>query len=423
MKKQIIARLQDFFGQALGQIAQRYIEAYQPRIIVVAGSVGKTATTQAIATVLKERYKVRATIANYNTPTGVPLSIFDEHFPVTRLGWLTLIPRMWLKSRDRQDCDVLVLEIGTDHPGELKNFAYLKPELGVITAVTPEHMAFFDDLDAIAAEEFSIREFCKRLIINRDMVSPKHLKQYAPDNAQQVGAETGYSVTATSGNTVTITCGDLTLKNVRTHLVGTHSLYSLLVAATVAQALDMDEKQIRKGLEKIRPVHGRMQLLEGKKHSKIIDDTYNSSPEAAIAALDTLYAFPGKQRIAVLGSMNELGKTAPLSHRNLGSHCDPEQLDLVVTLGEKANKYIANAARRRGCEVIEAKSPYDAADIVLERMKSHAVILAKGSQNGVFAEETVKHLLKNTGDQKQLVRQTPYWLAVKRINYKDYREV
>lgn len=418
MKRQI----QNFFGTALGFIARRYIEAFQPRIIVIAGSIGKTATTQAIATVLQEQFSLRATIANYNTPTGVPLSIFDEHFPVTRLGWVTLIPRLWLKSRHKQDFDVLVLEIGTDHPGELKKFAYLKPELGVITAVTPEHMAFFDDLDAAAAEEFSIREFCATLLINRDMVSDKHLLRYTPENALLVGAGTAYTVAAATGNAITIRYGDRTLKNVRTHLVGTHSLYSLLLAATVASMVGMDERLIRKGLERIRPVRGRMQLLEGKKHSKIIDDTYNSSPEAAFAALDTLYSFPGKQRIAILGSMNELGKTAPLSHRNLGSHCDPDKLDLVVTLGEKANKYIAKAARKRGCEVYEAKSPYDAADFILDRLKSHAVILAKGSQNGVFAEEAVKHLLKNTKDQKQLVRQTPYWLAIKRIDYADYRD-
>ena len=419
MKTQIIEHVQVFFGKVLGSIASRYIEAFQPRIIVVAGSIGKTATTQAVATVLKEQFNVRATYANYNTATGVPLSIFNERFPVSRAGWLTLIPRLWLKSREKQDFDVLVLELGTDHPGELDQFSYLKPELGIITAVAPEHMEFFESVDNVAAEEFSISSFCSNLLINRDMVHLSYLKKYAPDDTQLIGEETKCTVVVTTGNTVTIDCNGLKLKNVSTHLVGTHSLYSLLIAACIGQRLGMDEKRLRKGLQRIKPVPGRMQLLEGKKHAKIIDDTYNSSPEAAIAALDTLYEFPGKQRIALLGSMNELGRTAPLAHRNLGNHCDPEQLDLVITLGEDANKYTAKAARKRGCEVIEVQTPYDAADEILKRLKSHAVILAKGSQNGVYAEEAVKQLLKNTKDGKQLVRQTPYWLAVKRIAFQD----
>jgi UDP-N-acetylmuramyl pentapeptide synthase len=419
MKTQLIARIQKFFGTALGVIAQRYIEKYQPRVIVIAGSIGKTATTQAIATVLKEQYKIRATYANYNTATGVPLSMFDERFPVTRLGWLTLIPRLWLKSREKQNFDVLVLELGTDHPGELQHFSYLKPELGIITAISPEHMEFFETIDAVAREEFTISTFCTNLLINRDMVSQAFLKKYAPSGALLVGEQTDYTVAAAVGNTITIRCGRLTLKNVSTQLVGTHSLYSSLIAAAVGQRLGMDEKRLRKGLQRLKPIPGRMQLLEGKKHAKIIDDTYNSSPEAAIAALNTLYAFPGKQRIALLGTMNELGRTAPLAHRNLGNHCDPEQLDLVITLGEAANNYTAKAARKRGCEVIEANTPYDAADAIFARLKSHAVILAKGSQNGVFAEEAVKQLLKHPKDSKQLVRQTPYWLAVKRIAFQD----
>lgn len=419
MKKQSLERLQVFFGKALGYIAARYIKKIKPRIIVVAGSVGKTATTQALASTLREHFKVRATIANYNTATGVPLSILGERFPVSRSGWITLIPRMWLRSGKQQDFDLLVLEIGTDHPGELGQFAYLQPEIGVVAAVAPEHMQFFGTIDAVAAEELSIGSFCAKLVINKDMVQPKLLKTYAPDDALLIGSKTGFTISNLVDDAVTLTCGSMTLKNLNTQLVGTHSLYRLLVSATVAQMLGLDEAAIRAGLEKVEPIAGRMRLLKGIEHSKIIDDTYNSSPEAAIAALDTLYELPAKQRIALLGSMNELGKTAPAAHRNLGNHCDPKKLALVVTLGDLANNYTAKAARKRGCAVIEASSPYAAAKAIQAHLKPHAVILAKGSQNGVFAEEAVKQLLKDTNDCNHLVRQSPYWLAVKRVAFQD----
>jgi UDP-N-acetylmuramoyl-tripeptide--D-alanyl-D-alanine ligase len=417
MKKQMLERLQVFFGKALGYIAARYLKKFQPRIIVIAGSVGKTATTQAIATTLSKRFRVRATIANYNTATGVPLSILGERFPVSRKGWITLIPRMWLRSGKLQDFDVLVLEIGTDHPDELRQFAYLHPEIGVITAVAPEHMENFSSLEAVAKEELSVGTYCTKLVINKDMVQPKLLKKYAPDNAIFIGSKTPFTISKPAGDIVTIECGSMKLAKLKTHLVGTHSFYSLLASATVAQMFGLTKDEIRTALEAIKPIPGRMQLLDGIEASKIIDDTYNSSPEAAIAALDTLYAMPGKQRIALLGSMNELGDTAPKLHRDLGNHCDPKKLNLVVTLGDLANNFTADAARKRGCEVIEASSPYMAAEVIQARLKPHAIILAKGSQNGVFAEEAVKQLLKDSRDQSHLVRQSPYWLAVKRIAF------
>jgi len=419
MKKQVLEQIQKMFGKALAAIAQSYLEKFQPRVVVIAGSVGKTSTTQAITTVLDEHFNVRTTHANYNTATGVPLSILGEKFPVSRLGWALLLPRMWLRAQKRQSFNMLVLEIGTDHPGELQQFAYLHPELGIVTAIAPEHMEFFGTLDTVAAEELSIGSFCEQLLINRDTVRPTFIKKYAGKTAHFIGSQTDYRITNSSGKTLDLLCGPLKLKSISTHLVGRHSWYSMLVAATVAQLLGMDEKSIRRGLQNVKPIPGRMQLLDGRKHSKVIDDTYNSSPEAAIAALNTLYELPGKQHIALLGSMNELGKTSALAHRTLGNYCDPAKLDLVVTLGKDANKYIARAARQRGCEVIEAATPYAAAEIILQNLKSHAVVLAKGSQNGVFAEEAVKLLLKKQTDYTKLVRQTPYWLATKRIAFTD----
>jgi UDP-N-acetylmuramoyl-tripeptide--D-alanyl-D-alanine ligase len=419
MKKQIAAKILGFYGEMLSLIALGYLKNYRPRVVVVAGSVGKTSTTQAIASVLGARFKVRATLGSYNTHHGVPMSIFGEPFPVTKIGWLSLIPRMWWRSLWKMNFDVLVLEVGTDRPGDLGQFAYLQPELGVLTAVTPEHMENFTDLGDVAIEEFSISDYCQKLVINRDMVNQYFIDKYATVPFRLIGNVTEYTARHSSSKNVTIQTESMTLKNVKTHLVGTHSLYGILAAVTVAEVFGMPEKAIRRGLEQVKPIAGRMQLLDGKKHSKIIDDTYNSSPEAVIAALDTLYTLTGKQRIALLGTMNELGKISPQAHTDIGNYCDPEKLDLVVTLGDLANKYTALAARQRGCEVIETQTPYEAGKVISKHLKSHAVILAKGSQNGVFAEESVKLLLRNWRDRNKLVRQTPYWLAIKRITFDD----
>ena len=156
-----------------------------------------------------------------------------------------------------------------------------------------------------------------------------------------------------------------------------------------------------------------MNVLNGINSSTIIDDTYNSSPSAVVAGLDVLYGMKANQRIAILGTMNELGKFSDKSHEEIGKYCDPKKLDLVVTIGVPAEKFTAKFAKKNGCEVYSFVSPFEAGDFVRTKMKKGAVIFAKGSQNRVFTEESLKVLLDKPQDVKKLVRQSKYWLDIK----------
>jgi UDP-N-acetylmuramyl pentapeptide synthase len=147
----------------------------------------------------------------------------------------------------------------------------------------------------------------------------------------------------------------------------------------------------------------------------IIDDTYNASPAAVKAALDSLYAIDTPQRIAILGMMNELGNLSPETHKKIGEYCDPKHLNLVVTIGKDANDFLAPAAEKRGCRVYKASDAKDAGEFVKKEMVQGATILAKGSQNGVFAEEAVKILLDDPSDRSKLVRQSEVWLKKKML--------
>src|SRR5205807_32743 len=130
-------------------------------------------------------------------------------------------------------------------------------------------------------------------------------------------------------------------------------------------------------------------------------DTYNASSEAMLAALDTLYRIAAPQKIAVLGNMNELGGYALVEHEKVGKHCDPRELDLVVTIGTESNKYLAAAARDKGCRVESFDDPYSVADYLRQVVKEGAAILIKGSQNKIFLEEAVKLLLADPADAKK----------------------
>jgi UDP-N-acetylmuramoyl-tripeptide--D-alanyl-D-alanine ligase len=162
-----------------------------------------------------------------------------------------------------------------------------------------------------------------------------------------------------------------------------------------------------------------MRTLPGVSSTTLIDDTYNSSPSAVKAALEVLYQTQAGQRICILGDMNELGEQSPAEHRAVGEYCDPKKLDLVVTIGAESQKSLAPAAEKNGCEVKSFDSPYEAGDYVKQHLRQGAVILAKGSQNRIFAEEALKKLLRDPADAGQLVRQSPYWLKVKNQQFPD----
>jgi len=190
-----------------------------------------------------------------------------------------------------------------------------------------------------------------------------------------------------------------------------------LAAAAVADLLGVKRVDIAKGLAKLEPFSGRMQVLPGIKDSTLLDDTYNASPLAVKAALDALYSARTGQRIAILGGMNELGDYAKEAHEVVGAYCDPKKLDVVVTIGKDAKQWLAPAARERGCTVHSFDSPYDAGAYVSGKLQKNAVVLAKGSQNGVFAEEALKPLLADPTDAAKLVRQSPRWMTKKQQQF------
>ena len=318
----------------------------------------------------------------------------------------------------------MVVEIGTDHPGELASFAWLKPLIGVLTAIAPEHRENFEDIDAIAKEELSMAGFCDLLAFNSNTVPQQYVSDEINERVLWYGGGTEISATnyRIEQNVVK---ADFDIKGNEMHdvelqVLGEHSLDALCASAAVATLCDeVLLEQVEAGIRKVRPVKGRMQRLVGVEGTVIIDDSYNASPDAVKAALDVLYGFDVPQRIAVLGSMNEMGDYSERLHREVGGYCDQDKLDLVVTIGRDANEYLAAAAQARGCEVQPFKSPYAAGEYVRGQLKQGAAVLFKGSQNGVFAEEAIKPLLADKADEALLVRQSEYWMGIKRSQFGD----
>lgn len=382
-------------AKVLGYQVRRLTRKNDLKVIAIAGSIGKTSTKLAITAVLKAGMAVRYQDGNYNDLVSVPLVFFGQPMPslFNPLAWLAVFWRNEKQLQRRYPYEAVVLELGTDGPGQIQKFkSYLNLEIGVVTAITPEHMEYFANLDEVAKEELAISEFSSLILANEDLCGAKYLKNLPQLLTYGIKDSTDYNLAS----------------------VSKAEQYSILAASAVAHKLGMQPSDIQKGLKNIRPVPGRMQKLKGIKDSTIIDDSYNSSPEAVKLALDTLYEFESPQKIAVLGNMNELGDYAKAAHEEIGNYCDPKQLELVVTIGPEANKYLAASAEAKGCKVQRFDSPYEAGEYIKTIVKSGAVILVKGSQNKVFAEETIKSLLADPSDATKLVRQSPDWMKIKK---------
>ncbi len=407
---------------------KKYLKKHKPILVVITGSVGKTSTKNAIATVLAERYRVRAHDGNHNTHYSVPAAIMGVEYPedVHSISeWRKVLKGMNQRIHHEKDVDVIIQELGTDSPGDVAQFgAYMKPNIAVVTAVSEEHMEFFKTIEAVAQEELSVAKFSELTLINRDDIASQFAKFADTHTIDTYGtndhAEYYLSIEPSSpldgriGKLIAPEWGEVPIT---LELVGEHSFKAAAAAACVGAKLGLTSEQVAIGLSKIKPVKGRMQLLHGLQESTLIDDTYNASPLAVEAALNTLYSVQAEQRIAILGSMNELGETSAAAHTKVGEYCDPAKLAWVVTIGAEAEKYLAPAARGKGCQVQSFASPYQAGGFVHSVMRPGAVILAKGSQNGVFAEEALKVLLLDSNDEQKLVRQTSVWLEKKRAQF------
>lgn len=415
-----------FIQSQLESSVRKYLAKHPDiKLVAVAGSVGKTSTKTAIATVLSKKFRVRMLDGNHNTHMSAPLGILGVDYPddVHSIGqWIRVFRAIHTRINSPTDVDVIVQELGADRPGDISHFGtYLRPDIGIVTAVTPEHMEFFGSLEAVAQEELALANLSELAIINRDDIEGRFANFLTNQNVDTYGttaaaefrievkdfdAEHGYQATLVMSGFSETYSADI-------RVVGEHSLRPVAGAMAVAAKLGMGPHEIVDGVEDIMPVQGRMNLLRGTEKSTLIDDTYNSSPASAEAALQTLYSMQSVQRIAILGSMNELGDTSAKEHEALGRLCDPSLLAWVVTVGDDAEKYLAPAAKGRGCQVKSFRSAIDAGAFVRSVLDEGATVLAKGSQGDIYLEESIKMLLHSTSDDHQLVRQSPAWIERK----------
>ncbi len=419
----------------LAYFARQILHKHHPTVIAVTGSVGKTSTRNAIATVLSTKFSVRSPTENYNNEFGVPLTIIGEKSPGKSLfGWIKVFwnafslmyPISVLNAKRYTLPTHFVLEFGLDHPGDISRLCQMAPpDISVLTAVTPVHAEFFASVEDLAKEKGQIVRKMKSggvAFLNAD--DPLVIEQRIDCRTVTYGFSAVSDVRAENYQTDTSMdkCAihfDLCLDRERApvvlpNLLGRGQVYAALAAAAVGKQLGMTIDEIVTALATLEPHAGRMRPLAGIKGTLLLDDSYNAAPASMSSALEVLRDFSpvgSARRIAVLGKMAELGQYSVPEHRLLGLRA-AEVADLLICVNEEARD-IRRGAIEAGMD--ESHIQFFATSTEAGRwldfnIKHGDVILLKGSQSSRM-EKAVKDLLAEpTHAQELLVRQYGTWL-------------
>lgn len=416
----------------LFSLARAVLHKYAPTIIGVTGSVGKTSTKEAIWTVLQSHENVRRNAKSFNNEIGVPLTIIGGGEPGRSVvRWFGILLRACglLLRRSPLYPDVLILEYGADHPGDVAQLLASAPcSIGVLTAVGHTHTEFFESVESIFKEKATLIRALPEdgvAVLNADDERVLSLAGSTKARVITFGFHTSANVHASEptfaydghGNVIGIQCSiahegtvvPVLLKGI----LGRHQVYAPLAGAAVGLVRGMNLVAIGKALARLQPFPGRMRLLAGIKDTSIIDDTYNSSPMAAIAALDTLAELPSTGRkLAVLGDMAELGEYSTEGHTAVGKHVARINPDMLVVVGADA-KHILHSAESSGLssdKTFAFDFAPEAAKFIQSKLEPHDTILIKGSQR-MRMEKVVKEIMAEPERAEELlVRQDAHWL-------------
>ncbi len=397
-------------------------------VITVTGTVGKTSAKLAIGTVLEAAgWRVGFSEDSYNTEVGVPLAIFGLKAPdrlTSPKAWREVFAQMQVAS-ENYPYDAVVLEIAEDERAMMMPWVeLLKPQVSVLTGVSPVHMERFTSVEHLRDDAVALASGASRVLYNADVDLVREVMERRKNSLgyglRHGVVKFGSVVRGRQGKLQAELVLEKRAVTVKTHCIGEHGLYALLAAAAVARELDIPQAKVVKGLQAVTPPLGRMRLLPAVHGARLIDDSYNASPAAVKAALDTLQAFSGRH-IAVLGSMNEMGEHAAELHREVAAYAAQSGLHMLVTVGKLAGQYIAPAAVEAGMDrssVKQFRTPYEAGHYLKKQLIKGDVVLVKGSQNGVFTEETSRILLApELHPAHELVRQSKAWKRKKRKSF------
>ncbi len=374
---------------AFGELAAIYRRKFDIPVLVIAGSNGKTTTKELIGHVLSQELDVLKNEANFNNQIGVPHTIF----------------------RLREGHQIAVIEIGTNHPGEIAWLCKVaQPTHALITNIGREHLEFFKDLSGVAREEKAafdyVWEHSGSVFVNMD---DAHLRMAAKQFGDRAITYSGLEGAAHSDVAahrigyakdgrleLRVECNRKSFK-VRTHLVADYAPNMIAAASAVAFHFEIRRSELKSQIENFRPHDKRLEVshLNG---ITILNDAYNANPDSMLSAVQTLTNFPSSgRRIAVLGDMFELGEASAREHRALGRKIAEFPIDHFLFTGKDMQlawkAYRTARANGDGLHDSYFATKVDLVKSLRDLLREGDTVLLKGSR-GMKMEEVLDLLQK-----------------------------
>lgn len=375
-------------NKALLDLAKYYRSTLNIKVIGITGSTGKTSTKDLIAAVLSTKYKVFKTSGNFNNEVGLPLMIssLDETY------------------------DIAVLEMGMNHFGEIHKMAEAaRPDIAVMTNIGISHMENLGSRENILKAKLEITDFFEDssiLIVNgdNDLLGKIHTSKF---KLLKVGINDKFDIFASN-----IICGednvifDLNKKNrekydsVTLKLPGIHNVSNFLLALQCGFVYGMCFEDMVKGLDALETTSMRLEITKASEIT-IINDSYNASPDSMKAAIDVLKNIKCSRRIAVFGSMLELGENSFEEHKSIANYARINCVDILIAIGEFSKAYEEGFIKENNMDNVQNcphiycnfENTEKAAEYLAEILKRGDAVLVKASRGKHF--ETIVTLLKN----------------------------
>jgi UDP-N-acetylmuramoyl-tripeptide--D-alanyl-D-alanine ligase len=308
---------------ALGRLAAWYRKQFAAQVIAVVGSNGKTTTKDIIAAVLGHTKRGKFAHASFNNQIGVPLTILS------------------VEPAD----EFVVVEIGTNHPGEVAALGRIvQPDIAVVTSIGEEHLEFFETLEGVASEEFSIVSSLRGRAF---LVMSHQAAEYAPDNLAGKCSTLKYGFEEKADlramDVVADARGQAFKVNgrfdFRLPLLGRHNVVNSLAAIAIGMRFRLTPEQIAQGLLKVHPAKMRLEAMSVGAIS-VINDAYNANPSSMRAAFEVMDQLDGAGRkVLILGDMRELGGQTERCHREVGKEAGRSRAKVIIAVGAFARYY------------------------------------------------------------------------------------
>ena len=357
--------------EALGLIAKERRKEYKKPVIAITGSAGKTSTKDMIFSVLNEKYNVQKTIGNHNNHLGLPLTILDL----------------------KDESDMLVVEMGMNHFNEISYLTNIaKPSVAVITNVGTAHIGNLGSRENILKAKLEILEGLDKdglLIINNDndLLHEWYLNNIDNYNIKTFGMTNKSDYMATDIKTTeyksSFKCNDIEYV---IPVGGEVFIYNALAAIAVGTYYNVDTEKMKKGIKDFELSSNRMNIINNNDIT-IIDDCYNANFDSLKYAIKYLGSIPTR-RIAVIGTMLELGDYSEELHSNVGNIIVDENIDILITVGEYTN-FINEKAESLGMSK-DNSYHYDNNEDAIKKLKEiltkEDTVLIKASYSMNFKE-------------------------------------